>query len=49
MGLDGVELVMAVEDRFGVKLPDSECSHVRTVADLAALVIAKLPRAAETL
>lgn len=44
MGLDGVELVMAVEDRFGVKLRDSECSRVRTVADLAALVIAHLSR-----
>jgi hypothetical protein len=46
MGLDGVELVMEVEDRFGVKLADSECSRVRTVADLAALVISKLPRSA---
>ncbi|MCE2968488.1 MAG: hypothetical protein ACK55O_09840 [Phycisphaerales bacterium] len=45
MGLDGVELVMEVEDRFRIKLPDSECSHVRTVADLAALVISRLPTA----
>jgi acyl carrier protein len=45
MGLDGVELVMEVEDRFRVKLPDGECSTVRTVADLAALVISQLPRA----
>lgn len=44
MGLDGVELVMEVEDRFRVKLPDAECGSVRTVADLAALVISRLPR-----
>lgn len=45
MGLDGVELVMEVEDRFGVTLLDSECQQVRTVADLAALVISRLPSA----
>lgn len=44
MGLDGVELVMEVEDRFRIELPDTECSHVRTVADLAALVISRLPK-----
>lgn len=43
MGLDGVELVLEVEDRFRIKLPDAECSRVRTVADLAALVISQLP------
>lgn len=45
MGLDGVELVMEVEERFGVTLLDSETSQVRTVADLAALVVSRLPRA----
>lgn len=44
MGLDAVELVIEVEDRFNVKLPDSECARVRTVADLAALVISRVPR-----
>lgn len=44
MGLDSIELVMEVEDRFQVKLPDAECERIRTVADLAALVIARLPR-----
>ncbi|MCC6661477.1 MAG: hypothetical protein IT437_11390 [Phycisphaerales bacterium] len=42
--MDSVELVMEVEDHFKVTLPDSECSLVRTVADLAGLVISKLPR-----
>lgn len=45
MGLDGVEIAMAVEDRFRITLPDAEYSNVRTVADLAALVISRLPRA----
>jgi acyl carrier protein len=44
MGLDTVELVMEIEERFGVELPDAECAAVRTVADLAALVISRLPR-----
>jgi acyl carrier protein len=47
MGLDAVELVMDIEDRFRIALPDSECSRVRTVADLAALVISRLPKAKE--
>jgi acyl carrier protein len=47
MGLDTVDLVLEVEHRFGVQLRDAECSEVRTVADLAALVIGKLPRRAE--
>lgn len=44
MGLDGVELVMEVEDRFNVTLTDAMVSRVHTVADLAALVIARLPK-----
>ncbi len=40
MGLEAVDIVMELEDEFGVKLPDAECSRVRTVADLAALVLA---------
>jgi acyl carrier protein len=43
MGLDGVELVMEVEERYGIKLPDAEISRIRTVADLAGLVVARLP------
>ncbi len=40
-----MELVMEVEDRFKVHLPEAECQQVRTVADLAALVVARLPQA----
>lgn len=45
MGLDSVELAMEVEDEFSIRLSDAECEQVRTVADIAALVISKLPRA----
>jgi acyl carrier protein len=38
MGLDGVEIVMDVEDHFGVSLRDTELADVRTVGDLVALV-----------
>lgn len=44
MGLDAVELVMEVEDRFGIKVPDAEACRMRTVADVAAFVISQLPR-----
>jgi acyl carrier protein len=46
MGLDTVELVLDLEDRFGVTLPDAECGRTRTVADVAALVLTHMPRAA---
>lgn len=45
MGMDSVELVLELEDQFRVELPDAECAEVRTVADLAAVVIRQLPRA----
>lgn len=47
MGLDSVELVMDVEDRFNITLPDVALGRVRTVADLAAIVISRLPRSSE--
>jgi acyl carrier protein len=42
MGLDGMELVMEVEDRFGIKVEDWEAERVRTVGDLVLLVRRKL-------
>ncbi len=42
MGLDAIELVMEVEERFNVSLQDSDWTRVRTVADLAAIVLAKM-------
>lgn len=47
MGMDTVELVLDLEERFLVRLPDAECARVRTVADLAALIVAKLPVAGD--
>jgi acyl carrier protein len=44
MGLDAVEIVMDLEDRLGVSTRDEDLAHCRTVADLAAVFIAALPR-----
>lgn len=42
MGLDGVELVIATEDQFGVRLSEAEAERCRTPGDLVDLVLAKL-------
>lgn len=42
MGLDTVELVMDVEDRFGVVIWDEEYEGIRTVGDLHALVVQRI-------
>jgi acyl carrier protein len=42
MGLDAVELVMEVEDRFEISIRDEEASEIRTVDDLVALVEARI-------
>jgi hypothetical protein len=49
MGLDIVEMVMDVEERFGISIPDSEAAGARTVGDLSDLVerfLAGMPQAA---
>lgn len=48
MGLDSVELVMNVEERFDIKLPDSVVSPIQTVAELAAVVKSRLPTATDS-
>jgi acyl carrier protein len=42
MGLDAVELVMSVEERFSISITDEEASEALTVGDLKRLVRAKL-------
>jgi hypothetical protein len=42
MGLDSVELVMAVEEKFGISISDEEAQRVLTVGEMKRLVQAKL-------
>jgi acyl carrier protein len=42
MGLDGVELVMAFEERFGIQISDAEAEHCFTPANVIDLILGKL-------
>jgi acyl carrier protein len=42
MGLDGVEIIMATEERFGITIPDEDAEKMRTVGDLHHYVLHKL-------
>jgi len=42
MGLDYVELVLAIEDKFGIHIDDEEAGSARTVGDLYAIIMAKV-------
>lgn len=42
MGLDGVELVMEIEEEFGIKLTDDEVAPVQTVGQIIQLVESKI-------
>lgn len=42
MGLDGVELIMAVEERFGIEITDPEATKIRTPRELTNLVLTKV-------
>ena len=35
MGLDSVELVMSVENKFGIRIPDTDCEKIYTVQDFS--------------
>jgi hypothetical protein len=42
MGLDSVEIVLRIEETFGVDLPDDAISSIRTVGELYTLLLSKL-------
>jgi acyl carrier protein len=39
MGLDSVELVMGVEEEFGIQIPDAEAEKFQNVGDMLAFVV----------
>ncbi len=45
MGLDAVEIVMDVEDHFGISIQNAEAERVRTVGDLVALIGSRIESA----
>ena len=44
MGLDAVEIVMAVEDEFGITISDAEAAECRTPRMIIDLVVSKIQR-----
>jgi len=47
LGLDSlalIDLVVAAEDRFGVRIPDDDAERFVTLGDVAAFIQAALPR-----
>lgn len=42
MGLDSVELLMSVENKFGIRIEDSEAEKIATVQDFADCVCSKI-------
>ena len=43
MGLEGLEIVLAVEESFGIAIPNAEASRMQTPADLIAFVETHVP------
>src|SRR5690606_33853120 len=41
MGMDGVELVIEIEERFGVSFPDQDLEQIATVGDLCDYLTAR--------
>ena len=48
MGLDSVEIILAVEQEFELEIPDAEAARMITVGDLQAFVVVELRRLGRT-
>lgn len=48
MGLDTVELIMAIEDEFGIVIPDSEAPQLARVGEIHAYILRVLGERGET-
>ncbi len=46
--LDLVELIMELEDRYGVRIPDDEAARILTVGQAAEFVAARAPESASS-
>lgn len=42
--LDGVELVMALEEKFGVEIPNEDMANLETVGDIITYIDKKLQK-----
>lgn len=49
MGLDTVELVMAIEEEFSTGIPDADAARLGVLGDLSDYVVAVLRQRGETL
>ncbi len=48
MGLDGVELIMAYEEAFGVQFTNEDAIRIRTPRDVIDLIVSKVPLTTES-
>ena len=44
--LDVVELVMAIEEEFGIEVPDADAENIRTLGDIMTYIEARVETAA---
>jgi acyl carrier protein len=44
--LDVVELVMAIEEEFGIEVPDADAENIRTIGDITSYIEARVETAA---
>jgi len=47
MGLDGVALILELERRFGIEIPDRDAASLRTSREVVDYVLAELPQETE--